>query len=274
MLAFLAAAAPAAFVSRSMTLAEARKLSPQQLAQRLLGEAGASREYVEASISGNGGIMIGAPGLNSIDLYERPKSAGFAGLCQVEGVHIEFSTSRYDTPGDPPHRVTDFWKMTRFAMLQPTDTRIDDGGDEQQERKCAALGPVADRTDPVFFFVVQSDKAVDAYFAMRALAKAQIAAPALRDAIKCKSYDPKWPVCANPAGAIREIPVRRMAGIRVERCADNVAWCVSATWAKSREGNETEEVGLTIHTDASRVDPPADFNVTAVDLEAGTSVDD
>jgi len=256
-----------------MTLAEAKKLSPQELAERLLGAAGASRSYVEAKIYGDGGIMISMPGLNSIDLYERPKSAGFAGLCEVNGVHIEFSSSRYDAPGDPPHRVTDFWKLSRFAMLVPTDRRIDDAGDKQQERDCAGLGPVAGRTDPVFFGV-WDDRPVGAYFATRALAKAQVGAPALANAIKCKSYDKDWPICTDAVESIKAIPIRRMMGIRVERCADSLTWCVSATWAKSREGNETKEVGLTIHTDATQIDPPTDFNVVAIGLDAGTSIDD
>ena len=267
------ASSMAASAPSTMTLAEARKLSAQELADRLLGAAGASRKYVEAEVYGNGGIMIGSPGLNSIDLYERPKSAGFAGLCQVEGLHIKFSTSRYDTPGDPPHRVTDFWKLVRFAMLAPTDRRIDDGGDKRQDRDCAALSPVAGRTNPVFFGT-SSDRPIDAYFAMRALAKAQTAAPGLSAAIKCKSYDTDWPICADAVAAIKEIPIRRMGAIRVERCADSLYWCVSASWAKSREGNETKEVGLTLQTDASQVDPPTDFNIVAININAGTSVDD
>lgn len=256
-----------------MTLAEARKLSPRQLAERLLGAAGAAGGYVEAKVSGNGGLMIHQPGLNDVDLYRRPTSAGFVGLCQVDSVHVSFSTSRFDTPGDPPHRVTDFWKSTAFAMLAPTDKRIDSGDWNREERDCARLAPVAGRTDPMFF-TVAGDKPVDAYFAMRALVKAQLSADALGRRLDCRRTGPDWGACENAAATLKGIPVRRIHYAAVARCADGASWCVTANWMKSIGGNEFREVELTIHTDAARVDPPTDFAVPAVVISAGTSVDD
>jgi hypothetical protein len=253
----------------SMTLAEARKLSPQRLAERLLGAVGAAGKYSEATFSGDGGIMIHAPGLNGIELYQRPTSAGFAGLCQVESVHVSFSSSRYDTPGDPPHHVTDFWKSTAFAMLAPTDKRIESADWHRQERDCAQLAPVAGRTDPMFFRVA-GDKPVDAYFAMRALVKAKMSdRPA-----GCRMSDPDWGACKDPIATLRGIPVDRIHYVTVSRCADGPNWCVTANWTKSRSGNEFQDVELTLHTDTTRVDPPTDFAVTAVDISAGTTIVD
>lgn len=256
-----------------MTLAEARKLSPQQLAARLLGAAGAAENFAEAKVSGDGGLMFHRPGLNDIDLYRRPTSAGFVGLCQVESVHISFSTSRYDTPGDPPHRVTDFWKSTAFAMLAPTDKRIDSGDWNREKRDCARLAPVAGRSDPMFF-AVAGDKPADAYFAMRAVAKAQLAAGALGQKLGCQISVPDWGVCKDAPATLKGIPIGRIHYVAVARCDDGGGWCVAANWMKSIGGNEFQEVQLTIRTDAARVDPPADFKVVAVDISAGTSVDD
>ncbi|HEX7850865.1 MAG TPA: hypothetical protein VF485_14140 [Sphingomonas sp.] len=256
-----------------MTLAEARKLSPRQLAERLLGAAGVSGDYVEAKVSGNGGLMIHQPGINGVDLYRRPTSAGFVGLCQVERVHVSFSTSRHDTPGDPPHHVTDFWKSTAFAMLAPTDKRIDSGDWKRENRDCAQLAPVAGRTDPMFF-TVAGDKPADAYFAMRAAIKAQIAAGEPGRKLGCKIIGPDWGACSNAVATLKGIAVGRIHYVAVNRCADGAGWCVTANWMRSIGGNEYEEIELTIYTDAAKVDPPADFNVVAIDISAGTSVDD
>lgn len=256
-----------------MTLVEARKLTPQQLAERLLGAAGSAGKYIEAKISGNGGLMIHMPGLNNIDLYRRPASSGFMGLCKVESVHVSFSTSRYDTPGDPPHHVTDFWKSIAFAMRAPTDKRIDSGDWDREERDCARLAPVVGRTDPMFF-AVAGDIPVDAYFAMRALAKAKIAAGAANWQPGCRISGPDWGACKDAAATLRGIPIDRIHYVAVSRCVDGAGFCVTAHWMKSFSGNETQEAELTIRTDATKIDPPTDFAVTSVDIVAGTTVDD
>lgn len=273
-LALMPLAASAAPSNRnSMTLAEARKLSPQQLAERLLGAAGSVEKYSEAKVSGDGGLMIHMPGLNDVDLYQRPASAGFVGLCQVESVHIRFSTSRYDTPGDPPHHVTGFWKSRAFAMLAPTDKRIDSGDWGREQRDCARLAPVAGRTDPMFF-AVAGDRPVDAYFAMRALTKAKIAAGASGRQPGCRITGPDWGACKDAAATLRGIPVDRIHHVAVTRCADGAGWCVMANWMKAIGGNEFQQVELTLRTDATKVDPPTDFAVTSIDISAGTTVDD
>ncbi|MEG3144550.1 hypothetical protein U1839_07770 [Sphingomonas sp. RT2P30] len=256
----------------SMTLAVARRLSPQQLAERLLGAVGTAGNYSEATVSGDGGIMIHMPGLNHIDLYKPPTSAGFRGLCQVDSVHVSFSTSRYNAPGDPPHHVTDFWKSTAFAMLAPTDKRIDAADWDREERDCAQLAPVVGRTDPMFF-AVAGDKAVDAYFAMRALAKAKIAAGAANRQPGCRISGPDWGACKDAAATLRGIPIDRIHYVAVSRCVDGAGWCVTAHWMKSFSENERQEVEFTIRTDATKVDPPTDFTVTSVDINAGTTVD-
>ena len=256
-----------------MTLAEARKLSPQRLAERLLGAAGVGGNYVEAKIWGDGGLMIHMPGLNAIDFYQRPASAGFEGVCSVDGVHIEFSGSRYDTRGDPPHHVTDFWKLKRFAMLAPTDKRLEHADWSREKRDCGKLAPIAGRIDPTFF-AVDTDRPVDAYFAMRALAKAQIMATRPGAKLSCKSYDADWSGCADARAALSSIPIRQINYVKVARCPDQAGWCVVATCMKSHDGNQTKEITLTIRTNAAQTDPPTDFDVTSADISAGTSIDD
>lgn len=229
-----------------MTLAEARKLSPRQLAERLLGAAGTAGDYVEAKVFGNGGLMIHKPGLNDVDLYRRPTSAGFVGLCQVESVHVSFSTSRYDTPGDPPHHVTDFWKSTAFAMLAPTDKRIDSGDWGREKRDCARLAPVAGRTDPMFFSVA-GDKPVDAYFAMRAVVKAQIAAGEPGQKLGCQITGPNWGACSNAAATLKGIPVGRIHYVAVNRCC---------RWRQLVRGRELDEIDRWKRIRGSRTDDP------------------
>ncbi len=257
----------------TMTLAEAKRLSPQQLAERLLGAAGASGGYVEANVFGDGGIMIHLPGLNSIDLYKRPNASGNRGLCQVDGVHVEFSSSRYDTPGDPPHQVTDFWKFTRFAMIDPSGDISKNGGSADEKRACAALRPVAGQTDPAFF-AIASDNANDAHFAMRAVVKAQLTAASIKGALSCKADAGEKAICDDPAASIADIPIRRIHYAKVERCPDPARWCVHATWEKSSNGKDPRMVELDIQTDAAKVDWGTDFTVTAVKITSGVWIVD
>ena len=263
----------AASTPDTMTLAEARRLPPQQLAARLLGAAGASGDYVEAKVFGDGGIMIRAPGLNAVELYKRPTASGNSGLCQVEGVYVEFSSSRNDTLGDPPHHVTDFWKLTRFAMLKPSGDISRNGGTREEERACAALAPVAGRIDPTFFSIA-SDDANDAHFAMRALVKAQATAASIRGALSCDADTDDKAICDDPAAAIAGIPIRRIHYLKVERCPDPARWCVHAIWEKSSNGKDPRMVELDIQTDAIKVDWATDFNVVAVKITSGVWIVD
>ena len=257
----------------TLTLAEAKHLSPGTLARRLLGAAGAGAHYTEASVLGDGGIMIHQPGLNSVELYKKPISAGFAGLCQVEGVHIQFSASRYNAPSDPPHHVTDFWKLTRFAMLPPADQQTANREEEQQDRACARLAPVAHRTSPTFFSV-NTDRPVDAYFAMRTLKVAREAVTG-GSRIICKDHDTTGSACADAAATWLAIPLGALRNVRVERCAGAAGTCTRATWAEYQAGNETREIELIISTDASNTDPPSPtLRINSLAMDAGTFIDD
>ncbi len=257
--------------NETMTLAEAKRLSPSQLARILLGRAGASGDYVEAKVNGNGGIMIPMPGLNSVDLYKKPMSAGFDGLCEVEGLTVQFSSSRYDATGDPPHHVSDFWKFKRFAWLEWREKQPN--SDQQQDRDCAALAPVADRNKQKFFGI-KSDLAVDASFALQAISQARFSAKSINGGIKCTDHNVGWTICADPTKALRDIRVGQIGDVRVDRCEDSLSWCVAATWVKSRNGNEISQVELRINTDALRVDPPVKFDVIGIEMAAEILIED
>jgi hypothetical protein len=261
-------------VTAPMTLAEAQRLSPAELAKQLLGAAGASGGYVEAKVSGNGGLMIASPGLNWIDLYRPPESAGFDGVCKVEGTHIQFESSRYDTRGDPPHLVTNFWRFVRFSTLA---TRSDKGvtaGDAEQDRACRQLAPVSERTDPPLFFVVSSDKPVDAYFVRRALVAAHANAESMRPEIRCQNRIAGRQLCEDPVATIASLSSETLGGAKVERCDQGTGWCVEATWTRRRSANESDDVTLILGTDATKIDPPTDFRVISIAITAGTSVED
>jgi hypothetical protein len=266
----LALVAPVASASPGarMTLAEANRLSPAELGKRLLGAAGESRGYVEKRVWGNGGGMIARPGLNAIDLYERPHSAGFEGLCVVAGVTIVFEASRKGS-SDAPHPVTDFYQFKRFLLLHPAAERRDDADWDRLDGECAGLTPVADRTAPTAF-AIQSDRPVDAYFAMRAIAKAQRG----EIAIDCQP-DPAEPgasLCRDPKAALAALPIRDFFYASVERCG--AIWCVEARWRNRAAGSHARVTSLRIATDATMVDPPGDFGITALTLRGETLVYD
>ena len=256
-----------------LTLAEAQRLSPQALGVRLLGATGASGNYVEAKVHGNGGGMIAAPGLNGVDLYTMPKSAGFAGLCQVDAVSIMFEHGR---AGDTPHAVHDFYKFSRFALIEGASEPVDDAGWKKLHNDCARLHPVADR--PGFFAVIQGsgNAPAEAHFAMRALRKARLAAPGMATAIRCTPdrSDKEDRTCVDPAATVAAYPIGRIKWVRVYRCPDRLdRYCVRASYAVRAAPTRGQDVELEIATDAPTFDPPQDFSVTAIAVSAGTWVE-
>ena len=254
-----------------MTLAEANRLSPAELAIRLLGAAGDARDYIEKSVWGNGGGIFASPGLNAVELYEVPRSSGFEGLCEVNAVHIDFERSDHRTAGDPPHRVTDFYKFRRFLMLAPTGERNADADWEALDRACARLSPVADRSAPRLL-AVKSERPSEAYFAMRAVVKAQLLAPKLAGNIGCAPdpAEPGTPFCADPVASVAALPPREAHYFEASKCEDGLHWCVTGYWKRDGEGREGRVAKLRIVTDTTVTDPPSDFGVTGLALSAET----
>jgi hypothetical protein len=248
--------------SDRMTLAEARRLPASGLAKRLINATDAAA-YVEADVQGDGGLMIHQPGLNAIDLYRAPRPSGFDRICEIDGMHFEFETSRYDTPGDPPHRVRDKSSFTRFAMLAP-------GGRDQD---CAGLAPVVGRTDPRLF-AVRSDRAADAFLAMRVIARAQTEAALLGPALTCQADAKDQAICADPAAAITAVPIRQIHFVEIAKCPDAPGQCVHAIWQKAALGKDARMVELDIRTDNAPTAPDADFNVVAAKIRSGVWIFD
>lgn len=249
-------------------------MSAPTLAERLLGPAGTSRHYIESKVWGNGGLMIATPGLNRVDLYARP-SGSFDGLCSVEGVSVEFR-SPHREHGDQPHTVEDFYKFTRFAMVKPTGELHEDADWSALNRDCAQLTPVAVRDHPRLF-AVNLDSPAAAYFAMRALAKAQSAAPRFRGLIDCKAatVPSGEALCKDAVASVAGIDIRQIHYVEVKPCADAPSLCIAATYVPGpMDASNRYEITLRIGTDARGFDPPKDFNLTSLAITAGTVIYD
>jgi hypothetical protein len=253
-LALLPASVPSA-ASDTLTLAQARSMTVGQLARHLLGAAGAAGNYAVVQIHGPGRGLIYHPGLIAIDLYKVTRSAGFDGVCVVEGTKVTFAQADGRKLHDPPVSISGFWPTARFALVSK-------GGD--QDAKCRALVPNADRLR-TRFFAAKNDQAVDVLFATRAFEEAKT----VHVPVTCMSFDDPA-VCDAKAALLRTLLPEQVRHLKVERCTDALAWCAFGTWVRSDQEGESKEVEVQVVTDASRIDPPASFRITAVNLQLGT----
>ncbi|WP_188053241.1 hypothetical protein [Sphingosinithalassobacter sp. CS137] len=264
-LALFASSGAAAQDDVRLTLAEARGMSPDALATRLLGTAVAA-DYPEADVHGDGGGMIPAPGLNYITFYRAPVPAGFPGLCRVDGLVVRFENGPPNSRSDAPHRVVGRDAFTRYLMLAPGTA---EGRPATDAAGCAALAPVAGRTAPRLFSV-RPDTPESAYFAARAAATAVGEAESLRGRIRCNDMGSDAPAsCRSPSEALAGFPVADVHAFEVARC-DGERLCVTAHWRQQLGFGCSPVVDVTVETSARRTDPSPEIRIRSVDYVAGT----
>jgi hypothetical protein len=256
--------------SAELTLAEARRLSTKDLARRVFGLAG--EKYVESKVTGNTGWPY-VSGLISIDFAALPRSAGFPGLCEVEIVSAQFRPSPDESGGkDPPATVDRFYQRTRFAILATREAAGGTDVPDSQDRQCEALRPIF-REQSSFFGGTSLGsfdfRAVDAAFAARAFLQAQAKSGSL-PSIGCKGEAdrPGDDLCRDPVSVLRGFPAQQVAEFGVDRCPDSPAhFCVTARAERTPSGGlEGHDLVFTIVTDATSVDPPKPFDVTAASI--------
>lgn len=153
---------PAYAAPDTLTLAEARALSPEALAKRVLGVAGGLVQ--SAHVSAGRGMFANPYRLASIEFATAPRSAGLPGLCQADMYVVRFhplgGEERQDLKADLPSVPVDLDRTTRFRSVDAGPAPIagwNDAYGKAMDVACAGTGPVlrADGTSP--FFVSLND---------------------------------------------------------------------------------------------------------------------
>jgi hypothetical protein len=253
------------------SMAEARRLSTKDLARFVFGLAG--EKYVESRVGSNTGWPVS--GNFSIEFATLPESAGFLGLCEAEYLNVQFRPSTKNKRAeDDPATFNGFYRSKRFGIL-PTRAAAVVGADvpDNQDRQCEALGPILGRDQPNFFggsWMEGSDfRAVDAAFVTQAFLQAQASARALPP-LECKGEldRPDDDLCRDPTSALTSFPAQHITYFGLDRCPDSPAhFCVTARAARTPSGGlEGHDLIFTIVTDATSIDPPKAFSVTAVSI--------
>lgn len=250
----------------SLTLAEARRMSPSALAAELLGRGAAGQGFVEAKVSGNRQGWIRSWGLDSVSLYRAPKATDYPGLCRVDAVDVSFDGGNGGRR-DVPHRVRDREPFTRFALV------------EAGAADCAQRSP----QDPRFFMLGDRNStgfgtsSEIAYFGTRAVRQAQAQAPGMPEAISCIP-DPASAArteCIDATLTITSQKLAKIDSISVFECEDDApALCTKVTYLIGPGADGPLAVNLTIATDAVATDPAKSFNVTSIAVSAESWVYD
>ncbi|MEA3039647.1 MAG: hypothetical protein QOE79_2160 [Sphingomonadales bacterium] len=251
------------------SMAEARRLSTKDLARVVFGLAGGN--YVESKVGWNTGWPVS--GVFSVEFATRPKSAGFPGLCEAEYLNVEFRPSSRNKRAEGDRATFSGYSQSKRFGILPTRAAAAMGGDvpDSQDRQCEALRPILGRDQPNFFggsWMEGPDfRAVDAAFATQAFLQAQASARDLPP-LDCKG-EPDRPdddLCRDSMSVLTSFPAQHIGSFGLDRCPNAPAhFCVTARAARTPSGGlEGHDLIFTIVTDATSIDPPKPFHVTAV----------
>jgi hypothetical protein len=259
--------------AQTLTIAEARTLPAEEVAQRILGAVGTLYTEVERPGSRAGLLAPGdlPIGLTSLRLASAPRLSRFDGLCEANVVYVSFQTVRRasEEDPDPPARVRVMRTAMLYRIADPTgpDAAGTAAGDRPGADQCDASGPVlaGDARTRRYFggtaFGVSAFEPHHAAFAARALAQARSGVRAGSVRTDCR-LDPGFgpgELCADPARLVDGLdtgPARSFDVDWCERARARARLCVTAHFRMPYStSHSADEVTILIETDATAIDP-------------------
>ncbi|HEX5181839.1 MAG TPA: hypothetical protein VFW19_01680 [Allosphingosinicella sp.] len=270
--------------SEGITLREARELPLDILARRVLGAAGRLVAEVERP-SGESGPFA-APGLRWLTFASRPRSAGFAGICEADLFLVSFEPIGKDPPTeDTPSRVQRLDTSTVYAIVgHPSDR--DDGGDSRDEARCGRSDAVL-RSDPhiASFFGGSTEgggfRAVHASLAARALDRAiRLAKRGELGTISCTedSAPAVAQICSDPRAYLAALSPAKILFVEIGVCRGRTGYlCVAADFPREAPKDDPlrdqRQVTVTVRIKGDHADPPlATIAIDGVDITGHTIV--
>lgn len=265
------AAAPGA---DTLTLREARALSPAALSERVLGSLG--RLYPEARPLPDGR----GTGLFDVELGSAPRSAGIDGVCVADRLMVHFVPAREgDTSADPESRVAELAFTYAYRLVGEAE-RFATGSparDEAVMARCRQAGTVLDNGGPHYFYLDQNYG--DASMIARAftLVHQQAQQGAMAN-LSCAENPnaPRERFCADPRGVVAGLDRDRLDFATIAPCGtDTRRLCAQLSFSRPdpRPG-VTRHAVLSIEIDGTLGNPiPDTISIHAVALSLVTEDD-
>lgn len=248
------AAAPGA---DTLTLREARALSPAELSTRVLGPLG--RLYPEARPLPDGR----GTGLFDVELGSAPRSAGIDGVCVADRLMVHFTPVRAgDTSADPESRVAELAYAHAYRLVGEAE-RFATGSqarDDQVMARCRQAGSVLD-TGGAHYFLGENDG--DASMIARAFTLVRRQAERGPMANLTCAENPNAPrerFCADPRAVVMGLDRDRLDRAEIAPCGtDTRRLCAELIFSRpDPRPNVTREVVLTIQIDGTLGNPVPD----------------
>jgi hypothetical protein len=252
-LAALAAAGPA----DTLTLREARSLSPAALSERVLGQLG--RLYPEARPldDGNGRLF-------DIEFASAPRSGGIDGVCIADRLMVHFAPVRAgDTSADPESHVTELAFTNAYRLVGEAEQFAtgSQARDDAVMARCRQAGTVLDNGGPHYFIL--GPNYGDASMIARAftLVRRQAEQGPMTN-LSCTENPnaPREHFCADPRAVVRGLDGNRLESAQIAPCGtDTRRLCAEMIFSRPdpRPG-ATREVVLTIQIDGTLGNPVPD----------------
>lgn len=256
---------------RGLSLREAQTLPASTLRERVLGAVGILYSEIERP---SRDITRGRSFV--IEFASTPRSAGYPGLCEADTIAVNFGPAA-DSPATSIAHVQSAYRGKVYRIVGDTAPHAGGWSDSYGRMlaaQCATAGSVLSQPGMARRFFSGANYMggdfwpAHAYFGARALAMASSsAAPPLQ----CRDYDarPGDNVCDDPTALLRNPPMDRFLGFRIDRCESGASdLCVTADFSRGPRP-DARSIAIRIRTSLSEpLYPPHEFAVREIRVQA------
>ena len=258
-----------------LSLREAQTLPEPLLAERVLGALGTLYSEIERP-----GPAIRRGRAFVIQFASTPRSAGYPGLCEADTITVNFGPPA-DSPSTAMAHVQSAYHGTTYRIVSDTAPPTGGWSDSYSRTlaaQCAAAGPALSQPGMARRFfgggnpVGSAFRAAHAYFGARTLAMASSTASP-----PAQCHDdlarPGDNVCDDPAVLLRNPPMERFLGFRIDRCEPGAPdLCVTARFSR---GVRPDLRGIDIRMRTSLPEPfypPPEFALREIRIRAFAAI--
>jgi hypothetical protein len=259
---------------RGLSLQDAQTLPASALRERVLGAVGALYTEIErpSPTITRGRAFV-------LEFASAPRSAGYPGLCEADTIIVNFGPSA-DRPATSIANVQSAYRGTVYRIVGDTAPQAGgwtDADSRMLTEQCSAAGPVLSQPGRAqrFFrghYYAGGFWSTHAYFGARVLAMASSSAS---PPVQCRDYiaRPGDNVCDDPAALLRNPPMERFLGFRIDRCGpDATDLCVTADFSRG-SSPDSRSIAIRMRTSLSEPSyPPREFALREIRITASEAI--